>query len=158
MRQKNSDTAMKPRKSTILFGSIALAIVCLSGCARSATCEVTQYAPKYLSYHGSSEPFDDACREVLHRLSQKQSIEGKGAYYPYYGEGASSHKAAGRQTASERYLKTQDEDGAQHKITTLCLGKHDPIVILESTASDPYKLVNALNSELNKRGIKVSQY
>jgi hypothetical protein len=55
-------------------------------------------------------------------------------------------------------MKTQDADGAALKITTLRLGKQDPVVILECTASDSYKLVNAVNSELSKRGIKVSQY
>jgi hypothetical protein len=111
-----------------------------------------------MTYRGPSEPFNDACREALHSLSQKETVDGKGIRYPHYGEGGSSHKAAGREVAVEVYMKTQDADGAALKITTLRLGKQDPVVILECTASNSYKLVNALNSELSKRGIKVSQY
>ncbi len=79
-------------------------------------------------------------------------MEGKGIRYLHYGEGVSSHKTAGREVAVEGYMKTQDADGAALKITTLRLGKQDPVVILECTASDSYKLVNTLNSELSKRG------
>jgi len=39
-----------------------------------------------------------------------------------------------------------------------CLGSRDPIVMLESTSADPYKLINALNAEFPKRGIRVEQY
>ena len=78
--------------------------------------------------------------------------------HPYYGEGASSHKDKDRVIAVRAYLKNKDEAGAEYKITTVRLGRRDSFVTLECTSPDRYKLINALNAELHKRGISVRQY
>jgi hypothetical protein len=130
----------------------------LAGCNRPAACKVIQYGPQYLTYTGSRERFDEVCRTVLHDLSYKEKVDENSTRYPYYGEGASSHKSDGKSIAVTVYLKTKDADNAEYKITTLYLGNRDPVVMLESTSADPYKLINALNAEFPKRGIRVEQY
>jgi hypothetical protein len=134
------------------------AMVLATGCRRSGGCTVTQYGPEYLTYSGSTEQFNDACRAVLHDLSVKEQLEDNKIRYPHYGEGGSSHKDNDRLIASKMYLQTKDAEGAQYKIVTLRLGARDPLVMLESTSSDLYKLINALNAEFHKRGIRVRQH
>ena len=133
-------------------------IICTAGCGQTTKYTVKQYGPEYMTYTGPNQPFDDACRKVLHDLSYKEKLDGNRTRYPDYGEGVSSHNEKDRRIAAEKYLKTKDEDGAEYKITTLSLGKLDPIVILESASSDRHKLVNALNAEFHRNGIEVRQY
>jgi len=111
-----------------------------------------------MTYSGPHQLFDDACRSVLHDLSYKETVSENSTRYPYYGEGASTHKDKDKSIAVTVYLKTKDRDGADYKITTIRLGKREPIVMVESTSTDPYKLINALNAEFPKRGIRVRQY
>jgi len=144
---------------TALSLTACLAVAILSpGCQRSNETIVTQYGPEYMTYIGSGRQFDEACRAVLREISYKEKLEDNGTRYPYYGEGSSSRKSDDKLTASESYLKTKDDDGVEYKITTIRLGTRDPVVILESTSSNPYDLLNALNAEFYKRGIRVQQY
>ena len=62
-----------------------------------------------------------------------------------------------RTIAVRVYLRNKDETGAEYKITTVRLGRHEPFVMLESTSPDRYKLINALNAEFHKRGIRVQR-
>ena len=141
------------------FVACVAAIICLFGCQqRTVSCMVTQYGGRYMTYHGSSGQFDKACRDVLRALSYKEETDGNGVRYPYYGEGASSHKDGDRRIAVETYMTTKDETGAQYRITTLTLGERDPVVTLESTSSERYRLVNALAAELHRRGIPIVHY
>jgi len=135
-----------------------MAIVLVTGCRRIATCTVTEYGSEYMTYTGSHEQFDYACREVLHELSYKEKLSDNSTRYPYYGEGSSSHTDKDKTIAVKAYLKTKDEAGAEYQITTVRLGRHEPFVILESTSPDRYKLINALNAEFHKIGIRVQQY
>lgn len=134
------------------------AMVLATGCRRIATCTVTEYGPEYMTFTGSHEQFDHACREVLHELSYMEKLSDNSTRYPYYGEGASSHTDKDKTIAVRAYLKTKDEAGAEYKITTVRLGRRDPLVMLESSSPDRYKLINALNAEFSKRGIRVQQY
>jgi len=129
-----------------------------SSCKPESACVVTQYGPEYMTYQGSASMFGDACRKVLHDLSHKEQIDSNQTEYPYYGEGVSSQSANGRNIAVKGYMKTQDDDGAEYKITILTLGTREPVVLLESTSEDSHKLVNAINAEFAKRKIKVIQY
>ena len=134
-------------------------IICSAGCRQqTASCMVTQYGGRYMTYQAPSGQFHEACRDALRAISYKEETNGKGVRYPYYGEGALSHKDGDRCIASETYMKTKDEDGAQYKITTLILGERDPVVTLESTSSEPYRLVNAVGAELHRRGIPIVHY
>ncbi len=135
-----------------------VAIVLVTGCRRIATCTVTEYGPEYMTFTGSHEQFDHACREVLHELSYKEKLSENSTRYPYYGEGASSHTDKDKTIAVKAYLQTKDDAGAEYRITTLLLGRREPIVMLESTSPDRYKLINALNAEFRKRGVRVRQY
>jgi hypothetical protein len=134
----------------------ALALV--AGCRRIATCTVTEYGPEYLTYAGSHQRFDDACRQVLRELGCQEKLSETSTRYPYYGEGSSSHTDKDRRIAVRVYLRNKDETGAEYKITTIRLGRREPFVMLESTSPDRYKLINALNAEFHKRGIRVQQY
>ena len=133
-------------------------IVLITGCRRIATCTITEYGPEYITYTGSREQFDNACREVLRELSYKEKLSDNSTRYPYYGEGSSSHTDKDRTIAARTYLRTKEEAGAEYKITTVRLGHRDPFVMLESTSSDRYKLINALNAKFHQRGIRVQQY
>jgi hypothetical protein len=137
----------------------SLAVLALSaGCRRTTNVTVTEYGPEYMTYTGSGEEFNHACRMVLHELGYKEDLGENKTRYPYHGEGGTSHKENDRLIASKGYLQTKDKDGVEYKITTLVLGRRDPVVTLESTASDRYKLVNTLNAELQKQGFRVQQY
>ena len=133
-------------------------IVSGTGCRRIATCTVTEYGPEYMTYTGSHERFNDACREVLRELGYKEKLSGTSTRYPYYGEGASSHTDKDKVIAARISMRTKDEAGAEYKITIVRLGHRDPFVMLESGGSDRYKLINALNAEFPRRGIRVQQY
>jgi hypothetical protein len=50
-----------------------VAIVLMTGCRRIATCTVTEYGPEYMTYTGSREQFDHACREVLRELALRKT-------------------------------------------------------------------------------------
>ena len=129
-----------------------------AGCERSATCVVTQYGPRYLTYEEAGGQFSDACRQVLHELGYREETGDNSVRYPHHAEGVSSHEDGERRIATESYMSTRDENGAEYKITTLRLGDLDPVVILESTAADSYKLVNALNAEFQRSAFSVRQY
>ncbi len=138
---------------------ICLAVMVLStGCRRAATCTVTQYGPEYMTYTGSDELFDNACREVVREIGYKEKLSETSARYPYYGEGSSAHQDKDRLIALRVYLKNKDEAGAEYKVTLIRLGQRDPFVMLESIGADRFKFINALNAEFQKRGIKVRQY
>jgi hypothetical protein len=135
-----------------------VAMVLVTGCRRIATCTVTEYGPEYMTYTGSGEQFRGACRQVLHDLGYKEKLSDTSTRYPYHAEGSSSHTDKDKTIAVRGYLQTKDEAGAEYKITTVRLGRHEPFVMLESTSPDRYKLINALNAEFRKRGIRVQQY
>ena len=144
---------------TVLHSAACLVVVALAtGCRSSKECVVIQYGSEYMTYTGPGKRFGDACRAVLHDLSFKEELDGNRTRYPHYGEGVSSQKDGDRLIASTSYLKTKDADGAEYKVTTIHLGRRDPIVVLESTSSDRCRLVNALNAEFQKKGIAVRQY
>lgn len=145
-------------KKAWLFPVCIAAVAILSSCKPSTQCTVTQYGPNLMKFTGSSELFNNACREALQQLSHRIQGEGNSVSYPDYGEGVSTHSADKQPIASIGYLKTKGEDGAEYKVTILRLGKEDPVVMLESTSSDPHRLVNALNAEFHKKGIEVRQY
>ncbi len=134
------------------------AMALVGGCGEAAKCKVMQYGSQHMTYTGSSEAFNDACRQVLRDLSYKEQVGENSTRYPYYGEGGTSSKDNDRTLATAIYMKTKDAAGAEYKITTLTLGKHDPVVILESNSADQYKLVNAMNAEFHRKGIRVQQY
>lgn len=137
-------------------------VLCLLGCPSTDTTdnttEVTTYGPNYLTYTGSSKPFGDACREVLYELGYKEVIDANSVRYPYHAEGVSSHRQGEAPIAVEAHMQARDEEGAEYKITTIRLGNHDPIVHLESSASDRFKLANALTAKLAERHIRVRAY
>ncbi len=141
-----------------LYLTVCSVVVLLGGCGEASRCKVTMYGANHMTYTGSGEQFNSACRNVLHELSEKEDLGDNRTRYPSYGEGVSATREGDRPVASRAYLKTKDADGAEYKITTITLGKRDPIVILESSSSDTYKLVNALNEEFRKRGIRVKSY
>jgi len=149
---------MKTPKAHLLIVGMAVSQIIACGCKTASTCSVTQYGPEYMTYRGSDTLFMDACRKVLHDLSLKEQIDSNRIRYPHYGEGGASHRDNGRAISSEVAIKTQGEDGAQYKITILTVGKREPLVQLQSTAQDPYKLVNALSAEFSQRKIKLTQY
>jgi len=120
--------------------------------------QVTEYGPEFMVYSGPKEEFNEACRTVLHALSTKVKTGENQISFPDYGEGASSSTEGTKQLALKTYLKTKDDDGAEYKITTIVLGNRYPVVMLESTSADERKLVNMLNAEFAKRGIRVDQY
>ncbi len=145
------------KTTTCLTVSLAV-LTFFAGCRRTTNVAVTEYGPEYMTYTGSMEQFNDACRTVLHELGYKEDLGENRARYPYHGEGGTTHKEKDRLIATKSYLQTKDMDGAEYKITTVILGQHDPVVILESTASDRYKLINALNTQFQKQGFRVQQY
>ncbi len=124
----------------------------------SNTCAVVQYSSQHMTYSGSRRLFDDACRKVLRDLSHKIDHEDGKTEYPFYGEGGSSVKDDDCLISMQVYLKTKDIDGNDYKITTLFLGENDPVVLIDNSSPDKYKLVNALNAEFVNRGIKVAPY
>ena len=124
----------------------------------SNKCTVLQYGSQHMTYTGSRSLFDDACRKVLHDLSHKIDHEDGKTEYLFYGEGASSVKDDDRLVSMKVYLKTKDIDGNDFKITTLFLGENDPVVLIENSSPDKFKLVNALNAEFVNRGIEVTHY
>ena len=136
-----------------------VAMAAVAGCGQQAAkCTVTQYGSEYMTYIGSRAQFNDACRQVLRDLSYKETVDENKTRYPYYGEGGRSFSEADKPLAAVSYFKTKDANGDEYKITTVALGKRDPVVILESTCEEQFKLVNALNAEFAKRGIRVRQY
>jgi hypothetical protein len=144
---------------TFRFMMLLALITCLIGCKKGpAACTVTQYGARHMIYEGSGEEFNEACRSVLHALGYKEKIDENKTRRPYHGEGVSTNKDGDRLISSESYMKTKDANGVEYKITTLTLGKRDPVVILETIDSDSHKLGNALNVELHKRGIRVVRY
>ena len=40
-----------------------------------------------MTYTGSHQRFDDACRQVLRELGYKEELSETSTRYPYYGEG-----------------------------------------------------------------------
>ena len=136
---------------------LALAVLA-TGCRRTNELIVTQYGPEYLTYTGSRERFNDACREVVHEIGYQEKLSDNSTKYPLYREGAASHKDKDRVLSVRIYMQTKDETGAEYKITTVRLGQRDTFVMLECTASDRFKLINALHAEFAKRGIRVRQY
>jgi len=146
------------RTISVFIVFIAAAMILAVGCGSSTQCTVTQYGPNLMKFTGSSELFNDACRMALQQLSHRIQGEGNSVSYPDYGEGVSTHSADKQPIASIGYLKTKGEDGAEYKVTVMRLGKDDPVVMLESTSSDPHRLVNTLNAEFHKKGIEVRQY
>ena len=145
-------------KTALHLVTCVVIIALATGCRSSSECMVTQYGSEYMTYTGPGKPFNDACRTVLREFSFKEELDGNKTRYPHYGEGVSSQKDGDRLIASTSYRKTKDADGAEYTVTTIRLGKRAPIVVLESTSSDRFKLVNALNAELHKKGIAVRQY
>ncbi len=145
-------------KTKLRLITCLIVVVLSAGCRRAATCTVTQYGPEYMTYSGSHERFNDACREVVHEIGYKEKVSENTTRYPYYGEGSSSHKDKDRLLSVRIYLRTKDEAGAEYKVTIVRLGRRDPFVTLESTSSDRFKLINALNAEFSKRGIEVREY
>lgn len=144
---------------TFGFAIFLAAIISAAGCKKQpSACTVTQYGPRHMTYEGSRGEFNNACRSVLHELGYKEKIDGNKTRHPYHRAGASTNKDGDRVISIESYQETKDANGVEYKITTLTLGQRDPVVILETTGSDPHKLVNALNAELHKRGIRVVQY
>ncbi len=134
------------------------AAVMLAGCGQAAECTVTLYGSEHMTYTGSQEQFNDACRQVLRDLSYKEQLGDNSTRYPYYGEGGKSFTEGDKPLAAVSYFKTRDAHGNEYKITTVALGRREPVVILESTAEEPFKLVNALNAEFAKRGIAVRRH
>jgi len=145
-------------KTAFYLATCLVAIALATGCRSASECTVTQYGSEHMTYTGPGEPFNDACRTVLREFSFKEELDDNKTRYPYYGEGVSSQKEGDRLIASTSYLKTKDAEGAEYKVTTIRLGERTPIVVLESTSSDRYKLVNALSAELHKKGITVRPY
>jgi len=149
-------------KTAAMLVASLIAVLCLLGCPSTDTTDdttkVTTYGPNYLTYTGSSQPFSDVCREVLGELGYKEVIDANSVRYPYHAEGVSSHRRDDAPIAVEAYMQTRDEEGAEYKITTVRLGNHDPIVHLECSASDRFKLANALTAKLAERGIRVQSY
>jgi len=145
-------------KRCVYLSICAISLAVLPGCRQKDVLVVTQYGPDFMTYRGPTEAFNDACRSVLHELSYKEKTGENSVSYPYYGEGVSSHKEGDTPIAVRAYLKTKGEDEAEYTITTVILGRRDPVVMLESTSADRHKLVNALNTEFAKRGFRVRQY
>jgi len=145
-------------KTTLPLVVCLAVLVPAAGCRRAARCTVTAYGPEYLTYTGSGEQFNNACRQVLHELGYKEQLGENRFRHPYHADGGSTHKDHDRLIAARSYLQTKDEAGAEYKITIITLGRRDPIVILESTAPDRYQLINALYAEFAKQGIRVKPY
>ena len=136
-----------------------LLLFSIVGCATSPEkCSVVQYGSGYLTYSGKRSLFDDACRKVLHDISHKIEHENGTTEYPFYGEGAMTTKDEERLLSMQVYLMTKDSDGNSYKITTIFLGNNDPVVMIEDTSPKKFRLINALNDEFVKRGIKVTAY
>ena len=51
-----------------------VAIALATGCRSSNECVVTQYGSEYMMYSGPGEPFNHACRAVLHEFSLKEEL------------------------------------------------------------------------------------
>lgn len=141
----------------LLLGWMAV-MLCSAGCEPAATCRVTQYGPRHMTYTGPGGQFGDACRQVLHELGYRERVDDNTVRYPHHAEGVSSHEDNEKPIAKESYMKTRDGEGAEYEITEIRLGDLDPVVILESTSSDPHRLVNALNAEFARRGFRVVPY
>ena len=145
-------------RTCISFSFCTFVLAFLLGCHNNKEVVVTQYGPEFLSYKGPRQQFDDACRKVLHDFSAQEKTGVNSIKYPYYGEGVSSNEKNGKTIAMQSYLKTKDEENVEYKITTIVLAKNDPVVLLECTGADRHKLINALNEEFYRQGIKVKQY
>ncbi len=134
----------------LLFAVLILACF-IGGCSETKKCKVKMYGPDFMTYSGSQETFQEACRRVLHETSHKDSTS-----YPYYGEGGSTNKNEnGDMIALRSHLKTKDSEGFEYSITTVKLAKKEPIVMLETSNPDKFKLTNALMKEFQKSGIIV---
>ena len=145
------------RKETKIFLLLIPAVTIL-GCGKKNEVSVTVYGTDYMTYSERDNAFDDACRVVLRELSYKETDDQNRTSLPYYGEGSQTFKDKDKISASKIYLKTKDEHGNEYIITTLKLGKREPVVIIETTNPDKFKLINALYNEFNKQGFKVAHY
>jgi hypothetical protein len=111
-----------------------------------------------MTVHGSAEAFNTACREALHELGLSEGVGENAVRYPHHREGVTSHKEGDRRVVVDSYMSTMDKDGAKYEIRMLRLGDLDPIVMLETTATDPYRLVNTLTARLSAKEIPVDPY
>ena len=120
-----------------------------------AAVTVKHYGSGHLSYRGDAQKFNDACRTALKSLSHKIIGDDGSRRYPDYGEGGTSETLGDKRVAQRSYKKTKDESGADYQVTTVYLEGQDPLVMLEHTSKDPYRLINALLAEFSRAGFKV---
>lgn len=130
------------------------------GCGKKEdTVSITVYGTDFMTYSdGTKSAFNDSCRTVLRELSYKEINDQNKTSLPYYGEGTQIFKNEDKTAASKSYLKTKDEQGNEYIITTIKLGEKEPVVIIETTNPDNFKLINALYQEFGKQGFKVTHY
>jgi hypothetical protein len=145
------------RKETKIF-LLLLSAMTIFGCGKKNEVSITVYGTDYITYSERDNAFNDACRVVLREFSYKETNDQNNITLPYYGEGVQSFKDKDKTSASKTYLKTKDEQGNEYIITTIKLGKKEPLVIIETTNPDKFKLINALYNEFNKQGFKVIHY
>jgi hypothetical protein len=140
----------------MIVSILSLLLVFGGGCNHSQSCRVVTFGPEYMTYRGDPTAFDDVCRTVLHELSDKEIIDENRVRYPHYAEGVSAHKAKnGEMLAARSYRQTKDAQGYEYIITSIHLTGNDPLVILETTNPDQFKLSNALCQEFHKMEFKV---
>ncbi len=144
-------------KETKIF-LLLLSAMTIFGCGKKDEVSVTVYGTDYMTYSERDNAFDNACRNVLREFSYKETNDQNNITLPYYGEGAQTFKDNNKTSASKTYLKTKDEQGNEYIITTLKLGKREPVVIIETTNPEKFKLINALYNEFNKQGFRVTNY
>jgi hypothetical protein len=144
-------------QKTIYIISFFVLALSFTGCKRSKICTVTVYGSDFMTTD-QKEPFNNACREVLYQLSYKEEVDANSVKRPYYGEGGKAVTENKKVIASKAYLKTKDEQNYEYIITSIVLGENEPVVILETTNPDKYKLVNTLLQEFHKRGFNVRNY
>ncbi len=131
-----------------IFGIVCIAFL-LSGCSAG---KVAVYGPEMMVYNGSSDNLNWACRTALQEMGVKE-----GAVWPNYGEGCSTNTTSKGTVTKKTYFTNKDINGIQYTITKYYMGKKDPIVILETTGSNKFILLDALITELKEREIKVNR-
>lgn len=137
---------------------LLISAMMIFGCNKKDEVSITVYGTDYMTYRAQNNAFNDACRNVISELSYKETDDQNRITLPYYGAGSQTFKDKDKTSASKTYLKTKDEQGNEYIITTIKLGKKEPVVIIETTNPDKFFFINALYREFNKQGFKVIHY
>ncbi len=97
----------------------------------------------------------NACRKVIQTIGYSESKEPRTTSYPYMSEGVRSWKnQEGTVESSRSYIQNKDKEGHLYQCEFIHIPGQPTTILLTCEGPEPYKLINAISSELHKAGLR----